>query len=171
IPQANGGGFAGVDPRPLLKDLAASLASDFTANLEAMPEDRRTWQPFPGVRTAVDQAGESVQAFGWIVSALENRSMAGFQEEEPEIRTAVRREIAANIGDEMRRGVAAWEQAMDAVPADELDAMIPMFFPGWEESLQSNMIYAVWNARYHLGQIQYIQTLYGDLDPHMPPAE
>lgn len=56
--------------------------------------------------------------------------------------------------------------AMESVSDDALDIQVQ--FP-WDEracSLAGALLMAYWNLTYHIGQINYIQALYGDKEMH-----
>jgi len=155
---------------PTIQSVAASLTEkaihDLVAVANATPEDKVTWRPAPDVRPVLEQLVEC---------CLANQMWADI----------LRTHIHALLPD----GVAsrAYEE-LDTLPrvtqhlqvtGSRLigiirglpDAALPIIvaFP-WKpregRPIAECCLHACWNMTYHLGQISYIQTLYGDQEEH-----
>jgi hypothetical protein len=134
---------------------------------EATPDDKKHWRPEEKCRTMHEVTAECVQAFGWAVGAIKNRGMNTYDEEQSAAdMEAITRIFAGGVAEAFTPAVEAWKETMGGMTQADLDTKVDMFMPGWQETLQSNAYYPVWNLIYHYGQVSYIQTLYGDQNMH-----
>jgi uncharacterized damage-inducible protein DinB len=154
---------------PTVQELAVKLNRDAAAslvrNVRAMPDDKAAWQPLEKGRTALSQLQECAVICGFTIDTLKTHAIA------PDFHEAFGRE-SAQI-DTVDKAVARLEErsaalaaAIQAFPDADLD--IPVKLPWQEEpaSLAELMFMNFWNTVYHVGQVSYIQTLYGDNDMH-----
>lgn len=129
----------------------------------AMPEDRLTWSVLDEGRTVLDLVRECAESPLWFAKMLERRDgpplardeLGGSETEAPATLEGCERALSENTqrlndvirsvpdGDMMKLIAMPWNPS-DTVPAADV------------------MFMHYWNATYHLGQINFIQTLYGD---------
>ncbi len=150
-----------------VQQLAASrtqrAANDLIAAAEAMPAEKLTWVPMDEARTVLDQLTECVLANMKWTKILKTRRYANMPREVVE---AVVPECAtlAGVTARLRQSAADLAEAIhtvgDAETADEIDTEWGPY------SLADCCLHAYWNMVYHEGQINYIQTLYGDTEEH-----
>ena len=124
--------------------------------LARTPDERLDWKPEPTARTAMDFMRECAvhcdewgqlldlgvwpEAFQTRIGAITNRQEAI---------------------EEFQSGVSRLAAAIRDVPDDKLDVMLKS---PWEESpIAIWLTYAATHNQYHIGQMNYIQTLYGDI--------
>lgn len=124
--------------------------------------DKATWSPLDEGRTALDQVAECALISGAMVDVLKVFKMPDFT---PEMMEEFERSKAALDVDgaiaKLRENTAALCDVIRAVPDSELGNQ--MKFWGPEPWLISSVLnYHNWNMVYHIGQLNYIQTLYGD---------
>jgi hypothetical protein len=135
--------------------------------VRAMPQERRTWRPMDEGRAALDQVMECAQVADWFARILATQDAEflspGFLESERAARSSVQTiegaEAALNASSERLFA------ALAAVPAEVLDQTVEIM-PGWSDTLANVMFMPLRNLWYHIGQVNYIQTLYGDRQMH-----
>lgn len=133
----------------------------------AMPEERLTWQPMEVGRNVINQLAECIQVARWFTRIFTERDASFFT---PEFIGAQRteRETWTTLADIERDIFGAHEAlvaAMRAFPEGELEGSIE-FRPGWAPTYRQMCYFPLRNLWYHFGQVNYIQTLYGDKDMH-----
>ncbi len=134
---------------------------------EATPDDRKHWRPEEGCRTIHEMTAEAAQAFNWAARAIRDRGFTSFSDEDAAADAAARPAFfEGGIKEAFDARIAEWKAAIEPLTQADLDTKVDMFMPGWQETLQSNAYYAIWNLSYHYGQVNYIQTLYGDQATH-----
>lgn len=135
---------------------------------EAVPADKLEWAPLDTGRSVLDQCREMAQCPAWaedIIRGVEREwneeTMAAIVKEREQWTTVEACQAECNrrlanlfefyrtIGDE-RLGETKW------LPYDG----------GRDFTMVEMMDYPRWNFNYHLGQIGYVQTLYGDKQMH-----
>lgn len=137
----------------------------------AVPEDKLTWKPLDRGRSVLDQLQECAQAPRFYLAILNSKALLNFDEK---ARRQARAERAGwdTLEACERRCQEATRQLCEAI-CDLTDEDLAMTFtvPGPEgqprqvtladfaEAHRNNMTY-------HIGQINYIQTLYGDFESH-----
>jgi hypothetical protein len=147
----------------------AQLLSTF----EFVPEDKLTWSPPGSARSAINivaHCGLANQAFATV--------LRGEPLEIPEDRASARERIR-NAGSEMtdraeavrllESSTAEIVDALKNVKADQIESMPdspfgPIPFTFW---MQLSGLHMSGHAR----QIDYLQTIWGDLDEHMPSRD
>ncbi|CAN5181163.1 hypothetical protein BH11PAT4_BH11PAT4_3540 [soil metagenome] len=135
-----------------------SGTDDLWRNIAAMPVDKMTWKAETSVRSTRELLDELVSATNFTTAVLKTKSSAAdawvasdtlsFEELEPAHRKAVADVIAA----------------VSEFPDAELSETVDL--PWGKLTYFEVASYAYWNLMYHLGQIAYVQTLYGDGDFH-----
>ncbi len=147
--------------------LAASrtrrVVSDMTAAALSTQPDRLTWVPMGEARTVLDQLTECVVANLKWRDILRTRRYSDVSRE-------VWESVVATC-DTLEHILAKLEEAGNelivailAVPDEQTGDEIPT--PWGQYSLGDCCLHAYWNMAYHEGQINYLQTLYGDTDEH-----
>jgi glutathione S-transferase len=135
----------------------------------AMPEDKLRWKPLDSGRSALELARECTQSLNWCTGVLQGEPMPDFT---PEVMQAMQSEQAqwATLDDCERASVAKFEKLEAIVrsyPDGDLEKTIQLpFIPGKDFSMADMIMVPYWNNTYHTGQINYIQTLYGDREMH-----
>ncbi len=145
---------------------------ELARTFQSVPDDKLTWRPLDNGRSAIDLAGDAAQ-----IAKLATQ----FVQMEPGTPTPPLRETFAQMGGER----AAWSRAdvlahleanhgaliavIEQMPDEKLGEMLSitmgpentMTLPraGW-----AMMVYRSYISRF--AQINYIQTLYGDMDSH-----
>jgi hypothetical protein len=133
----------------------------------SMPEDKLSWQPLDQGRTALDQLAECLQAAHWFNRLLKEKNGSFFG---PKFMAAARTERAkyttlAQVQEEIEPAYEALFETIRGLTDEEAAEVIELA-PGWNASLLEVCWFPMRNLYYHFGQINYIQTLYGDSKMH-----
>lgn len=138
---------------------------------KAVPEDKLDWKPLDAGRSALDLAREMAQCPDWTVDLLTTGKMNWSEESQ----AASAKESAGWTTAEACE--TACKEKLDrlydvirAYPDEKLaETVVLPFGPGGSDrtfTMAEVADYPRWNFTYHLGQIGYIQTLFGDTDMH-----
>ena len=136
-------------------------ADDLLAALDSLPADKRTWQPAPAARSAMDQIAECAILTGQTADAITTRTgpdaafMQSFVGEK-----ALLAQEESNARAMLQTSVARVVAAIQAVPDADMEAEVAL--PWGPMTLQALCTYALWNLTYHQGQINYIASLIGE---------
>ena len=154
---------------PTIQQIASKLNKDaadtLVRNVRAMPADKVAWQPIEKGRTALSQLQECAIISGFTTYTLQNHALpADFNEaygrEMGEIDT-VDKAIAR-----LEERTSALVKVIDAFPDTDLEKTVKMPWMEQPSTLAEVMFMTYWNVVYHVGQVSYIQTLYGDKEMH-----
>lgn len=136
---------------------------------KAVPEDKLNWSPLDQGRTVLDLARELARCSAWTTEMLKAGKMPDFTEEaqarEKEINDSlVTLEDCEKHSD---ANLVELAEVFQTIPDERFtDTMFLPFEGGRDFTIQEIMDYPRWNANYHLGQIGYIQILFGDKEMH-----
>jgi uncharacterized damage-inducible protein DinB len=156
---------------PNIQALSATLTRE-TAEvlitlLEATPADRFTWSPLEQGRTIHHQLVECCLANCKWTAILQTRAYANLPQEEAETEYQ-RGSDPVVLATRLRETAADLARAILTIPDADLSLQIETAWGPY--SLARACMHACWNMMYHEGQINYIQTLYGDQEEHDPDA-
>lgn len=150
----------------LIAELTQSAADAVIRNFKAMPEDRWNWQPAPGARSALNQL--------WEIGMV-NERFAQFltgTATEPLSFDVLGSLWASECPDSAEVLIARVTEAtallcvaIRELPDERLDEFIEL---NPEAKVPAKMLtyMGLRNMWYHLGQVNYIQSLYGDGETH-----
>ncbi|MDE2126171.1 MAG: hypothetical protein KGJ62_06245 [Armatimonadetes bacterium] len=141
------------------------VAGTLRRHLLAMPAEKQVWKPLDCGRSALDQVQECIGVNAWIAQSLRECALQTMSDDWLD---SVRAEYDTpeKAAQGLADGTAELVAAMRALPADRHSDMVPL---PWEEkpsAFVDLMAIPYWNMVYHLGQVSYIQTLYGDKAHH-----
>ena len=154
------------------KELAARLVETGMESLfrsaRAMPEDKLTWRAGEDCRTALEYLQECAQSLKWpeTLLNLDKRPLG------PEAFEAARQERAGWTSlqaceDAARANLPTTLAYIRDYPEGDLDRVIELpFMPDLKMTVLEILCSPYWNATYHLGQINFIQLMYGDKEMH-----
>lgn len=153
------------DFKQFAKEINAEVVDALVRNIDAMPADKQTWSPAEGVRSAHAQLQECAVITGSVVSMINSKAVPDFDHEKfgammAEFDTVEKAKVA------LRANLETLNAAIDAFPADELSETIKLPWFEAPQSFAKIMLISYWNNTYHLGQFNYIQTMYGDHEMH-----
>ena len=143
------------------REVAGGLARSF----QAMPPDKQTWKPLDQGRSALSQIQECAGINFWTAQMLRDRAV-------PPMEEGWMQQLQAQY-DTSEKAVAGLQAATDALVAaieaflaDHLEDTLTLPWDPTPTTMAEVMLLAYWNMVYHIGQISYIQTLYGDREMH-----
>jgi uncharacterized damage-inducible protein DinB len=136
---------------------------------KAMPADKLTWKPSDTARSALDQLQECAQAALWFLPMVMEHKSPSFKPEQFEEGRKARQQwdtlekCEQVFWENTNKLLAAIRDAKD----EDLGIQIQIpFAENWVASLAEVLLFHYWNTTYHHGQINYIQTIYGDTEMH-----
>lgn len=135
--------------------------------VRATPADKMKWSPAEGARTILDIAEEVRQSGGWGAGSLETADKFSFADFDFEQMMADRLQEPNNDEWEtrLRANHEEFYAKLRAFPAEK-EGLRAEPAPGWVLTMGDLAYYPFWNIAYHLGQINYVQCLYGDTEMH-----
>ncbi len=153
-----------------LNELAATLTREAGSNLaraiKAMPPEKQAWRPMDSGRSPIDQVAECA-AFNFAgAQSLRDRKLPPMTHEQIQA-FKTDHDTADTALAALKQSTGELIEAIKRFPADRLDEEVELTFaPGIIKSFGWKMMCGYWNTIYHWGQINYIQTLYGDIEMH-----
>lgn len=142
---------------------------DICRSAEAVPVDRQTWMPGEHTRSTLSQMQEVATQASWFLPIIKERSI-------PDLNSHARTEFerlrdsydsVQKCCDAARTSTVELCQAIAEFPEGKLDEEIMMPFGGGMKMTMADVLgLPYWNMVYHLGQINQIQLLLGDLEMH-----
>lgn len=128
-------------------------------NVAAMPEDKISWKPEETSRSTRELLEELANTLGYTTACL------AAKDEPKDFAWGDLSAKSLQELEEMHRMEVKKFCEQNASLSDE-DLAVMVTLPWGHMSLLQVSSYAYWNLMYHLGQIAYIQTLYGDKEMH-----
>lgn len=151
----------------IIKSTKQSIKGLFRA-ARAVPEDKVNWQPLDNGRTVIDQLQEVSQAPLWFSAVLEQKADPKFPDEQWAKAKEMRK-----AWDSIDKCEAACQENSEKMfelirnaPDEDLHTTITFEGSDDEYTLLDVMSFHKNHLTYHYGQINYMQTLYGDFDNH-----
>lgn len=139
---------------------------DLIRAVEALPEDKRGWSPGESGRSALDQLKEVAMVPVFYVAVLQSGAPS------PELHGSLRAEAESLTSFEEVQQLAR-ERTADlcarilSFPESRLDEEVTLpFNRGMTVTMADVLGLHYWNTVYHLGQVNFIQTLLGDREMH-----
>lgn len=137
--------------------------------LAATPDDRLNWRPSPSARSIIEVVAHSAMALRNIATQMRGTAFvtptsaeANRQFREHDAQFTSREEVAAKLEAEC----AFFVECLRAMTPSDLERQVAMPF-GLGNAPAAVFVNAGANhTQGHIGQIEYIQTLYGDQDWH-----
>ena len=154
------------------KDLILNLMQNGEQSLirtfQAVPDDKLNWAPLDKGRTALDAFAEAAQICQMVTGLVQSK---GEQKPSPQMFAQMKAERASWTKDDalaaMNTNAAALYTAIGVLSEDELAMPVTMPMGGGMTmplGAWVMMAYRAFIARF--AQINYIQTLYGDMESH-----
>ncbi|MCL6623356.1 MAG: hypothetical protein K6T17_01910 [Fimbriimonadales bacterium] len=153
----------------LIRQLKRAV-DDLFRSVRAMPGEKITWQTSETARTPLDILQECALSLKWPQSILGNKQPTFDlpEEEFQKIQAERARLTSVDACEETaRKNLAETIEFIRSYPEDDLDRVISLpFAPNLDLTVAEILASPYWNITYHLGQINYIQTMYGDRENH-----
>lgn len=135
---------------------------------KAVPAEKLSWKPLENGRSVLDQAQEIAQCPSYVIPMLQGKKEEMGEGDWEKIMAERQGWTTIEACEEVaKERLSALFEAIRATPDERLkDTMWLPYDGGRDFTMAEIMDYPRWNANYHEGQINYIQTLYGDRDMH-----
>lgn len=131
-------------------------------SIRALPADKVAWKPMDNGRSALDQFQECAISPEIFTRALNGGGYVYTDDLRPKRLALASVDEAEAV---LRKGTTELLKGIREMPDSKLDDPIDMPWGAtWKLVDVMNMHF--WNLTYHVGQINYIQTLLGDFDMH-----
>lgn len=131
----------------------------------AVPAEKLDWKPAESARSVLELGRELAKCADWAVDIMDGKGMelhaeVAAAEEWDQWLTLADCEAAAQVK------LENFNQRLKNFPTEKLEETIDLPFGAGGSmrtfTMREMLDYPRWNAIYHLGQIAYIQTMYGD---------
>lgn len=153
-----------MDTKTLIKQMTTQATKGFFDAARKVPADKVAWSPMEAGRSVLSQAQEIAQSPAWGAGLMETRTMPDFNREFMANMMAEREQWQTidACEEECSRRLEKLFEVLDAFPAEDLEATMFLPFGNRDWTFAELAMLHYWNACYHQGQVNYIQTLYGD---------
>jgi hypothetical protein len=130
--------------------------------VSGMAEDKVIWSALEEGRTALDQVAECALICESLLDVIPTRQMPDFTPEMVAEYEASKKAMSMDQAvHRLRAATSALGDLIGAFPDGELESTMKFWGPEpWR--MVDVLGYHNWNMTYHVGQINFIQTLYGD---------
>jgi hypothetical protein len=149
--------------------MSANAIENLRTNFEAMPADKQDWKPLDAGRSALSQVQECAVINGFFASILRDRTVPEMPWEAYQAACAAL-DTPAKAAEALTASGPVLADAIVSFPDDMIDDTVTLpFGDGMVMTYTQIMFVAYWNMTYHIGQVAFIQTLYGDNEMHGKP--
>jgi hypothetical protein len=152
-----------------LIEVTREAASQVFRYAKAVPADKLEWKPLDAGRSVLDLCRELAMTPTWAYEMIATPEPPEWNEE---MAAAVKREqeqwtTVEACEAECEKRLQQLFELYRNLPDERLAEKQWLPYEGGRDfSMPEMMDYPRWNFNYHLGQIAYIQTLYGDKEMH-----
>ena len=154
-----------MDPIETAKQRAIGGMDMFLRNFAHVPDDRLNWTPTPTAKSALRVAAHTALYAGRFAKMISDRQLPQPANIEEWVAKNNAEEIAVTDRAEMERifreGTAAVIAALDSLTPEEVESDLSSG-QGFEMPMKQLINLPGWHATLHLGQIDYLQTCWGD---------
>ncbi len=137
----------------------------FLRNFSRVPDDRLNWTPTPTAKSPMRVAAHTALYAGRFAAMIRDRNVGQVDNLEEWIAQREAEEVALVSRTEMeeafRRGTDEVLAALDSLSPEEIEGTIDSG-QGWSMSMKHLMSLPGWHATLHTGQIDFLQTCWGD---------
>jgi len=150
-------------------DATREAARDAFKCAKAVPGDKVDWKPLDEGRSTLDMCRELAMCPKWAEDMLtgvpqpewNEETMAAMKAEQEQWKTV------EDCEGECNRRLESLFEVCRNMPDEKLKDTLWLPYDGGRDfTMAEIMEYPRWNFTYHLGQVSYVQTLYGDREMH-----
>jgi len=142
----------------------------FLRNFRYVPDDKLDWTPTPTSKSAIRIAAHTALYAGRFAQMIRDRRTPAPDNLSEWLAQRDAEEIAISSREEMERafreGTAQVVEALDSLSPEEIDMSIDSG-QGWSTPMKQLMELPGWHATLHAGQIDYLQTCWGDQEVYV----
>lgn len=149
-------------------EASRKAAEEFFKYAKSVPADKLEWAPMDAGRSVISLCQEIAMTPTWghdVIAGDPSKWTEGDREEQGKMMKGW-----TTVADCEREFNARFEKLAAlyrSLPDAELEKTKWLPYDGGRDfTIREMLDYPRWNANYHVGQIGYIQTLYGDKDMH-----
>ena len=154
----------------LSKQQAINGMEMFLRNLSHVPEDRLHWAPTPTAKSALRIAAHTALYAGRFAKMIRERQLPNPENLDEWLAKQRSEEEAITGREEMmtafREGTDEVLAALDTLASEDMD-MVLASGQGFTVPIRQLMALPGWHATLHVGQIDYLQTCWGDAEVHL----
>ncbi len=151
-----------MDIYTLVEQMTTNAVDMLVRYAAAVPEEKRQWRPGPTATTVMEILQENAIMPFLLAEVLRRRPQTASGELWQQAKErAGTLDTLQSCEQACRTGTAEMLQALRQIPVDELHQQVVLPWQMTATLLEAAMVH-YWNLTYHLGQIAYIQRLYGD---------
>jgi hypothetical protein len=130
---------------------------------KAVPEEKLQWSPLQGARTVLSICQELAMTPTWAVDTIQGNDQWTEEEFAEQKKIMDSWETVDACEKEFQSRFERLRELYLSLPEEKLAETRWLRYEGGRDFTYAEMLeYPRWNLNYHLGQIAYIQTLYGD---------
>lgn len=135
---------------------------------QAVPADKLDWKPLDTGRSVLDQCREMAMCPTWCEEIVDGRPHDHDEATMAAAKAAMETWTTIDVCEaECERRLESLFRVFAGMPDERLVETRWLPYDGGRDFTMPEMMdYPRWNFTYHLGQISYIQTLYGDREDH-----
>lgn len=153
-------------------DATKAAAEEAFRYAKSVPADKLEWKPLDAGRSVLEQCQEMAMCATWAVEIINSVGKEGGADWSDEAQAEQQKMMSGwstveACEAECKRRMDDLFALFKSLPDDKLKETKWLPYDGGRDFTVAEMMdYPRWNFTYHLGQISYIQTLYGDKDMH-----
>lgn len=152
----------------MCKERAIEAMERFFHDLSFVPADKLTWRPTPTAKSALEIAAHCAGYsgnFAWIISA--GKFPCSGEEFRAKAESAAQSITTLEQAETMlRKGIADTIAALDTVKPEQIGSMVEAAVLG-QTPFKFFLTLPAMHLENHDGQIDYLQTCWGDLEVHV----
>ncbi|MFN8219047.1 MAG: DinB family protein [Fimbriimonadales bacterium] len=152
------------------KESAVQNMEMFLRNFSRVPDDKLTWTPTPTAKSAIRIAAHTALYAGVFARAIRDGMLPGSGNLEEYLAQRNAEELALTSRTEMekvfREGTAEVLAALDSLTPEMIAASLDSGL-GWSMPMTQLMRLPGWHATLHTGQIDFLQTCWGDQEIYL----
>lgn len=141
--------------------------ADFIRTVEAVPEEKLDWKPSESARSIRSQAQEVCVFPGFPIALIQHGVPSAMELVQQLMDESQASTEISTLLEHLRSGTADLCAAISAFPDSRLDEEISLNFGAQSQWTMADVLgMHYWNTTYHIGQINYLQTIWGDRTMH-----
>ncbi|KAG8526075.1 uncharacterized protein KY384_000067 [Bacidia gigantensis] len=152
------------------KESAVQGMEYFLRNFSFVPDDKLTWTPTPTAKSAIRIAAHTALYAGRFARMIKERKLPSSDNLLEWLAQRNAEEAAITSRTEMesifRKGTEEVIAALDSVPPEAIRTSLESGL-GWSLPMTDLMNMPGWHATLHAGQIDYLQTCWGDQEVYV----
>ena len=154
-----------MDFREIIRRTTLSAAGEFFMYCAAVPEDKLDWQPAEGTRSVRELMREVAWCPKWAADIVSGKPFEWSEEIQAQMKETESHWVTVEECERVfREHFAQFDAVLETFPAEKLAQEMPLPFDTGGKIYKGldNLEFPHWNIVYHLGQVAYIQKMYGD---------